>query len=90
MIFHVESEKNVPPVCPKCMNNRQVWLNQLTGLLTCHRAYCDTVIPTKVERSRSEESRAKLDVMLAGQKVRLVAGDFGVPAFKEDTHEELV
>lgn len=32
------------PPCPKCGNNRQVWRNQLTGLITCHRAFCDTVV----------------------------------------------
>jgi len=31
-------------VCPKCDNNRQVWKNQITGKLTCHRAGCHTVI----------------------------------------------
>lgn len=30
--------------CPKCGDNRQVWINQITGLLTCHRAGCHTVI----------------------------------------------
>lgn len=33
-----------PPACPKCGNNRQVWRNQISGLLTCHRAHCDTVL----------------------------------------------
>ena len=32
------------PSCPKCGNNRQVWKNQMTGKLTCHRAFCHTVI----------------------------------------------
>lgn len=32
------------PACPKCGNNRQVWVNQITGLITCHRAHCDTVV----------------------------------------------
>lgn len=32
------------PDCPKCGNNRQVWKNQITGKLTCHRAFCHTVI----------------------------------------------
>lgn len=32
------------PACPRCGNNRQVWKNQLTGKLTCHRAFCHTVI----------------------------------------------
>lgn len=34
------------PNCPKCGNNRQVWRNQVTDLLTCHRLGCDTVIAT--------------------------------------------
>jgi hypothetical protein len=33
------------PPCPHCGNNRQVWINQITGLLTCHRAYCDYQFP---------------------------------------------
>lgn len=32
------------PACPKCGNNRQVWVNQITKVLTCHRAYCHTEI----------------------------------------------
>lgn len=32
------------PDCPKCKNNRQVWRNQITHKLTCHRLYCDTQI----------------------------------------------
>lgn len=32
------------PNCPKCGNNRQVWRNQISGRITCHRAFCDTVI----------------------------------------------
>ena len=35
------------PSCPKCGNNRQVWRNQISGLITCHRAFCDTVIHTE-------------------------------------------
>lgn len=33
------------PSCPKCGNNRQVWENQISGKLKCHRAFCDTEIP---------------------------------------------
>ena len=33
-----------PPACPKCGNNRQVWVNQLTGVLTCHRYGCQIEI----------------------------------------------
>lgn len=32
------------PSCPKCGNNRQVWRNQISGRITCHRIHCDTVI----------------------------------------------
>jgi len=28
------------PNCPDCGNNRQVWVNQITGKMTCHRAGC--------------------------------------------------
>ena len=28
------------PSCPSCGNNRQVWVNQITNRLTCHRAFC--------------------------------------------------
>jgi hypothetical protein len=33
------------PVCPRCENNRQVWKNQITGNLTCHRVGCHLEIP---------------------------------------------
>ena len=32
------------PDCPRCGDNRQVWANQITGVLTCHRAGCHTAI----------------------------------------------
>jgi hypothetical protein len=32
------------PDCPKCGNNRQVWRNQITDKITCHRANCQTEI----------------------------------------------
>jgi len=38
------AQTNSPPNCPRCGDNRQVWRNQITGLYTCHRAHCDTVI----------------------------------------------
>lgn len=28
------------PACPKCGNNSQVWINQISGTLKCHRAEC--------------------------------------------------
>jgi hypothetical protein len=30
-----------PPICPNCGNNRQVWVNQITKKLTCHRFGCN-------------------------------------------------
>lgn len=33
------------PACPRCGNARQVWRNQISGQIKCHRAHCDTVIP---------------------------------------------
>jgi hypothetical protein len=30
-----------PPICPKCSSSSQVWGNQITGLLTCHRYGCE-------------------------------------------------
>ena len=29
--------------CPNCGNNRQVWRNQLTHKLTCHRVGCNNL-----------------------------------------------
>lgn len=29
--------------CPKCGNDRQIWRNQLTHKLTCHRVGCDNL-----------------------------------------------
>lgn len=45
-LIHWQERKHpeTMPDCPKCGNNRQVWKNQITGKLTCHRAFCHTVI----------------------------------------------
>jgi transcription elongation factor Elf1 len=43
------------PDCPICGNNRQVWINQLTGVMTCHRAGCHTEIRLPNEK---DERRA--------------------------------
>lgn len=37
------------PNCPVCGNNRQVWRNQLSGKLTCHRAFCHREITAGAE-----------------------------------------
>lgn len=39
------------PPCPICGNNRQVWVNQLSGLITCHRAGCNKPIEPKEKDS---------------------------------------
>ena len=39
------------PNCENCGNNRQVWVNQITGLLTCHR-YCCQINITQKEKDR--------------------------------------
>ncbi len=44
--YHEENRCHSAPPCPKCGNNRQVWVNQISGKLTCHRTYCHTVIET--------------------------------------------
>lgn len=41
-----ELVKFIPPVqlnCPNCGNNRQVWVNQITHKLTCHRVGCNNL-----------------------------------------------
>ena len=38
--FEIWREKEGVPACPTCGNNRQVWVNQITRKLTCHRAGC--------------------------------------------------
>lgn len=39
-----ELPRKPEPNCPRCGNNRQVWANQITGIKTCHRAWCHTEI----------------------------------------------
>lgn len=34
-----------PPPCPRCGTTAQVWRNQRTGRLTCHRAGCHVEVP---------------------------------------------
>ena len=31
--------------CPKCGSEKQVWRNQITNKITCHRYGCHVVIP---------------------------------------------
>lgn len=31
----------IPPICEKCGNNRQVWINQISGKWRCHRISCE-------------------------------------------------
>jgi hypothetical protein len=40
------------PICPRCNNNRQVWVNQITKVMTCHRVGCELEI-TNAERSHT-------------------------------------
>ena len=37
--FYIESE--IAPNCPLCESNTQVWINQITHKLTCHRLECN-------------------------------------------------
>ena len=41
---HEENRCPKAPDCPRCGNNLQVWKNQITGSITCHRAFCHTII----------------------------------------------
>jgi len=53
MIFDVENivellntksfAANEVGICPNCGSDSQVWKNQLTGRLTCHRVGCDNL-----------------------------------------------
>ena len=43
----VGPEPEPMPACPNCGSNNQVWPNQITGQLTCHRAHCHTEVAPK-------------------------------------------
>ena len=43
------------PNCPRCGTNRQVWKNQLTGKLTCHRWGCHIEIEPLSVREQLRE-----------------------------------
>lgn len=47
--------RSSPPVCPNCGNNRQVWVNQLTGLMTCHRIWCQRLGEVKAKQPTDTE-----------------------------------
>ena len=45
LVCGLENSKRQPVCssCPNCGNNRQVWRNQLTHKLTCHRVGCNNL-----------------------------------------------
>jgi len=70
-----------PPKCPKCKTNSQVWFNQTTGKLTCHRAYCQVEIfapgvnpPVKVYLPPYEKSDA-----FSGESYTTTAAEYVEP-----------
>lgn len=70
MNIHITTEggdgrEQVPPKCPRCGNNRQVWVNQHSGRWTCHRAFCDTVIEA-AQPIAAHAPAAPLRVYLSG------------------------
>ena len=40
--------KDMQPICPTCNSNSQVWVNQISGKLKCHRFGCETDIEPSV------------------------------------------
>lgn len=49
-------EKQAETVCPKCNSSTQVWVNQITGKLTCHRVGCHIAID---KEKQNEPSRVR-------------------------------
>ena len=43
-VDYMQRLKRIVNKCPKCGDHRQVWVNQITGKLTCHTAFCHTEI----------------------------------------------
>jgi hypothetical protein len=41
---HRERIKKTIPVCHQCGSNTQVWVNQITNKLTCHRLGCQVEV----------------------------------------------
>lgn len=39
------AREGLDDACPRCGSSAQVWPNQLTGKLTCHRAGCHVELP---------------------------------------------
>lgn len=42
-------KRTLLPICPNCHSYTQVWINQISGELTCHRARCGNRVFTARE-----------------------------------------
>ena len=49
-------KNNNLPNCKICGNNRQVWKNQITGKLTCHRLGCHKEIVNDNNRRSNQNT----------------------------------
>ena len=47
--FHDAVPASHPP-CPKCNSASQVWENQITHKVTCHRVGCEGSLPDEIKR----------------------------------------
>jgi hypothetical protein len=56
--FYREKQKQSDPVCPQCLTSSQVWVNQITGKLTCHRVGCHIAIE-KEKNNATNASRVR-------------------------------
>lgn len=81
---------SAPPVCPNCGNNRQVWINQFTGLWTCHRIWCQRLGEVKAEPTDTDRLRWLCET-LGFDELGCVARDvhdFAIEVALEKSHDE--
>jgi len=63
------------PDCRICGDNRQVWRNQISGKLKCHRAYCETEVPMEDILEAFVAMQKKLAAIEAGNGQRVPDGE---------------
>lgn len=81
------------PACPNCGSNSQVWYNQITGLIKCHRLSCEdkpSFTPVSKPHIRLNNGRWKVSSLVlddAAAKAILFANKLNTQRIAQKTKE---